>query len=376
MARYAMPMKTKPRQTDLVASLPATVPFIGPENQERARGKPFRARIGANEGCFGPAPSVISAMRDAAPGMWKYCDPDNYDLKVAITTQLGIGPANVVIGEGIDGLLDLIVRIHAAPGDVVVTSLGAYPTFNFHVAGFGAQLQTVAYAHDHEDLDGLLDAVRRADAKLVYLSNPDNPMGTWWNADEVRRFAEALPETTMLALDEAYGETAPSDALPPATWMRPNVVRFRTFSKAYGLAGLRCGYAFGETDVIAAFDKVRNHYGVNRMAQIACLAAMADQTYLGEAVGRIARARNIIAAIGRENGLKPIESATNFVAMDCGGDGAFALKIMQGLLARDVFVRKPSATGLDRCIRVSAGLDHELEIFAEELPRAIAAARA
>lgn len=361
--------------TRLVASLPATVPFVGPENQERARGKSFRARIGANESCFGPAPSVIEAMRAAAPSMWKYCDPDNFDLKAAIAGNLGLDAANVVIGEGIDGLLGLIVRIYADPGDTVVTSLGAYPTFNFHVAGFGARLVTVPYEQDRESLQALLDAARRENAKIVYLSNPDNPMGTWWSADEIVRFAEALPETTMLALDEAYGETGPAGTLPASTWMRPNVVRFRTFSKAYGLAGIRCGYAIGQPDVIATFDKVRNHYGINRMAQAACLAAIADQSYLGEAVRRIGAARERIAAIGRDNGLVPIRSATNFVTMDCGGDGALALKVLQNLIARDVFVRKPMATGLDRCIRVSAGLDHELDILAQELPGALAAAR-
>ncbi len=369
-------MQTKPRQTDLVASLPATVPFVGPENQERARGKPFRARIGANESCFGPAPKVIAAMRAAATDMWKYCDPDSFDLKAAIAAHLRLEAANVVIGEGIDGLLGLIVRIYAAPGDAVVTSLGAYPTFNFHVAGFGARLVTVPYEQDRESLQALLEAARRENAKIVYLSNPDNPMGTWWGADEIVRLADALPETTMLALDEAYGETGPASALPASTWMRPNVVRFRTFSKAYGLAGMRCGYAFGLPGVIAAFDKVRNHYGINRMAQAACLAAIADQAYLSEAVAQICSARERIAVIGRDNGLVPIPSATNFVTMDCGSGGAFALKVLQNLIARDVFVRKPMAPGLDRCIRVSAGLPHELDIFAEELPKALAAARA
>lgn len=365
----------RPLPTELVESLPATVPFVGPENQERSRGKAFRARIGANESCFGPAPSVIEAMRNAAPAMWKYCDPDNFDLKAAIAANLGLAADNIVIGEGIDGLLGLIVRIYAGPNDVVVTSLGAYPTFNFHVAGFGARLVTVPYKDDRESLDGMLEAARREQAKIVYLSNPDNPMGTWWSADEITFFADALPETTMLALDEAYGETGPASALPASTWMRPNVVRFRTFSKAYGLAGIRCGYAFGPPDVIAAFDKVRNHYGINKMAQAACLAAIADQAYLSEAVGRISAARERIAGIGRDNGLSPIPSATNFVTMDCGGDGAFALKVLQNLITRDVFVRKPMAPGLDRCIRVSAGLDHELDILAEELPKALAAAR-
>jgi histidinol-phosphate aminotransferase len=368
-------MPARPPLTPLVDSLPATVPFVGPEAQERARGKAFRARIGANESCFGPSPRVIAAMTQAAAEMWKYCDPDNYDLGVALAGHLGVGFDNIVIGEGIDGLLNLAVRMFATPGAPVVTSLGAYPTFNFHVAGFGGQLVTVPFENDRENLDGLLAAAKREGAPLVYISNPDNPMGTWWEASEIVRFIEALPETTMLILDEAYGETAPTSALPPFDVSRPNVLRMRTFSKAYGLAGIRCGYAVGEAEVIRDFEKIRNHYGVNRMAQVACLAALTDWAWLQEVAGKVAAGRDRIAAIARESGLAPIPSATNFVTIDCGRDGAFAMKVMQSLLARDVFVRKPMAPVLDRCIRVSVGLDHEIAIFEEELPRALEEAR-
>lgn len=368
-------MTDRPALTPLIAALPATVPFVGPEAQERARGRKFRARIGANESSFGPAPSVVDAMANAAKDMWMYCDPDNFDLKAALARHLGVGAENVVIGEGIDGLLGLTVRMYAPEGAPVVTSLGAYPTFNFHVAGFGARLVAIPYENDRESLDALLAAVRREDAPLVYLSNPDNPMGTWWEAGEIGRFIEALPETTMLALDEAYGELGPSSALPPIDVDRPNVLRFRTFSKAYGLAGIRCGYAVGEAQAIRDFEKIRNHYGVNRMALAAGVAAVADQAWLGSVVARVAAGRERISAIARDNGLSPIPSATNFVAIDCGSDGAFALKVMQNMLSRDVFIRKPMAPGLDRCIRVSVGLDHELDILEQELPGALAAAR-
>lgn len=368
-------MTAKPLQTPIVRALPETVPFVGPETQERNRGRPFRARIGANESSFGPAPTVIAAMQSAAREMWKYCDPDNHDLRAALAAHLGVGVDNVVVGEGIDGLLGLIVRMYAAPGDAVVTSLGAYPTFNFHVAGFGARLVPVPYENDRESLGGLLAAVKRENAPLVYLSNPDNPMGTWWEAGEIERFAAALPETTMLILDEAYGETGPASAQPPIDVDRLNILRMRTFSKAYGLAGIRCGYAVGEAGTIRAMEKVRNHYGVNKMAQVAGGAALADQPYLASVVAKVAAGRERIARIARDNGLSPIASATNFVTIDCGADGAFALKVLQSLLARDVFVRKPMAPGLDRCIRVSVGLPHELDIFAEELPGALAVAR-
>ncbi len=363
----------EPQLTPLIESLPSTVPFVGPETLERQRNRPFRARLGANENGFGPAPSVIAAMRAAAPEVWKYCDPENFDLKAALAAHLAVTPRNVVVGEGVDTLLGLTVRQYVREGTPVVTSLGAYPTFNFHVAGFGGRLVTVPYRDDREDLDALLDAVIREKAPLVYFSNPDNPMGTWHEAAAIEAFIAALPETTLLILDEAYGETAPASALPAIDVSRRNVLRMRTFSKAYGLAGMRCGYAIGAESQITAFDKIRNHFGMNRMVQIAALAALADQPYLNTVVARIIAGRDRIAAIAARNGLAAIPSATNFVTIDCGRDGTYAASVLSGLIERDIFVRKPMAPVLDRCIRVSVGLDEELDLFDEKLTETLAA---
>ena len=368
-------MADRPALTALAASLPATVPFVGPEAQERGRGAAFRARLGANESGFGPAPSVQAAIAQAAGDVWKYCDPENHELKQALAAHLGVSPRNIAVGEGIDGMLGLIVRLHIEPGMPVVTSLGAYPTFNYHVAGFDGRLVTVPYDGDRENLEGLAAAARRENAPLVYLSNPDNPMGTWWDAGEVRRLIEALPPTTLLILDEAYGETAPASAMPPLDVSRPNVLRLRTFSKAYGLAGLRCGYAVGEETSISAFDKVRNHFGVTRLSQAAALAALADQAWLAKVVADVAACRERLVSIGRAHGLVAVPSATNFVSLDCGGDGAFAMRVMRALIERDVFVRKPMAPGLDRCIRVSVGPAPEVDIFEAALGLALQAAR-
>jgi len=368
-------MPERPSLTPLVESLPATVPFVGPETQERARGRSFRARLGANENGFGPSLAVVAAMREAAPEMWKYGDPENHDLKLALSAHLRLGPQNIVIGEGIDGLLGLAVRQYVRPGDAVVTSLGAYPTFNYHVAGFGGRLVTVPYEGDRENLSGLLDAAWRENARLVYLSNPDNPMGSWWEADEIERFIAGLPETTLLILDEAYGETAPASAIPPLEPLRPNVLRMRTFSKAYGLAGLRCGYAIGEATAIGAFDKVRNHFGMTRMAQAAALAALSDQAHLRWVVEQVDACRRRVSAIAEAHGLVPLPSATNFVTIDCGSDGSFASRLLKALTDRDVFVRKAMAPVLDRCIRVSVGPEAEIAIFEAELGPALERAR-
>ncbi|SFZ82758.1 histidinol-phosphate aminotransferase [Devosia enhydra] len=361
--------------TPLAAGLPQTVPFVGPEAIERRVGQPIRARIGANESNFGPSPRVIAAMQAAAPEIWRYGDPEVHLLRSALARHLGVPHANVVVGEGIDGLHGLIARLVIAPGDVAVTSLGAYPTFNYHVTGFGGRISFVPYAGDREDLEGLLAATRREErCKVVYLSNPDNPMGSWWSAADLEAFIAAVPEHVLILLDEAYCETAPAGTLPDLDSARPNLIRTRTFSKAYGLAGMRVGYGIGEAGFIAGFDAVRNHFGVTRMGQVAALAALEDQAWLTEVVQRITAARDRIGAIAADSGLVALPSATNFVAVDCGRDGAYALAVLKALEARGVFVRKPMAHPLDRCIRISAGLPADLDILADELPRALKAA--
>src|SRR5262245_12431541 len=153
--------------TPLVRSLPASVPFVGPETLERRRSASFKARLGANENGFGPAPSVAAAIAAAADQSWKYCDPENYDLKHAIAAHLGVATENVVVGEGIDGLFGYTVRMFVEPGVTVATSQGAYPTFNFHVTGYGGRLVTTPYRDDREDPDSLLELARREHARLI-----------------------------------------------------------------------------------------------------------------------------------------------------------------------------------------------------------------
>jgi histidinol-phosphate aminotransferase len=366
---------SRPRFTNLIGSLPTLVPFVGPEAQERGRGQPFRARLGANESLFGPSPKALAAMRAAVDGNWMYADPESHELRAAIAEFHGVGLDNVVIGEGIDGLLGLAVKLVVEPGSPVVTSDGTYPTFNFHVAGGGGRLVRVPYRNDKQDLGALVDAARREDARILYVCNPDNPMGSFWGAAELSELIARLPDGVLLCLDEAYCDTAPQADLLPVDIGNAQVLRFRTFSKAYGLAGARIGYCLGEAKVIRAFEKIRNHYGINRVGQIGALAALEDQEYLAEAVSRIARARELIGAIARDNGLKPLPSAANFVTIDCMGDGDFAKRVLDALIAQDVFVRMPGVAPLNRCIRVSCGRDEDLAVLADTLPLALAAAR-
>ncbi|SLN61730.1 Histidinol-phosphate aminotransferase [Pseudoruegeria aquimaris] len=370
------PRQTPPAFTPLVDSLPATVPFVGPETQERARGRPFAARLGANESLFGPSPKAIAAMAAAAAEAWMYGDPENHDLKAALAAHHGIAPENIVVGEGIDGLLGYLVRLFIGAGDPVVTSAGAYPTFNFHVAGFGGALHTVPYRSDHEDPEALLAKARETGAKLLYLANPDNPMGTWHPAETIRAMIETLPDGCLLVLDEAYVEFAPEGTAPPLAPEDPRVIRMRTFSKAYGMAGARVGYAICAPELAGAFNKIRNHFGVNRIAQAGALAALADQRHLQEVVSEVEAARSEIGRIAADNGLTALPSATNFVTVDCGKDGDYARRVLAELIARDIFVRMPFVAPQDRCIRISAGRRQDLAKVAEALPQALKAAEA
>ena len=361
--------------TPLVRSLPATVPFVGPETQERERGRPFTARIGANENVFGPSPIVIEAISRAAAESWMYGDPEIHELRYAIAAHHEVEPENILIGEGIDGLLGYVVRMFIEPGDKVVTSAGAYPTFNYHVVGYGGCLEFVPYRDDHEDPEGLLEIATSHNAKLLYLANPDNPMGTWWNADVVDSLIRRVPQGTLLLLDEAYGEFAPTSVLPSIDTSDPRVLRFRTFSKAYGLAGIRIGYVIGERGLIGEFNKVRNHFGVGRVAQAAALAALSDTGYLQKVITQVADGRNRIAGIASDHGLASLPSAANFVAIDCGQDGTYAIAVLNDLVRQGVFVRMPGVAPLNRCIRVTVGLDQHLDAFTEALPGALASAK-
>lgn len=364
-------MSNDPRLTPLAASLPSTVPFVGPEVMERQRARPFSARLGANENGFGPAPSVIRAMQDAAGSVWCYGDSTNHDLRQALAAHHGIDPAHITVGEGIDGLLGVLVRLTVGTGDRVVTSRGGYPTFNYHVAGFGGTLDLVDYAQDLQDCEALL--ARAPGAKLVYLATPDNPMGAALPPAEVEAMVARVPNGTLLVLDEAYGEFA--EARPQIAPDDPRVIRMGTFSKAYGLAGLRVGYAIGPRDLIAAFDRVRNHFGVNRMAQTAALAALDDQDWLTHIRQEVAASRRRIAQIGAGCGLTALPSQTNFVTLDCGADGALARRVVAELAARDVFIRMPGVAPLDRCVRISCGPAADMDLLADALPQAVAAAR-
>ena len=362
---------TYPRYTSLVCDLPSTVPFVGPESQERQRNLSFEARLGANENMFGPSPKALSALKKYSSEQWMYGDPTSFDLRSALAEKHNVSIDNIVVGEGIDGLLGYLVRLLISAGDDVVTSDGAYPTFNYHVSGFGGNLHKVPYLDDSEDIVSLIKKAQLVDAKLIYFANPDNPMGTSLHGKKIVKALEDLPEGCLLILDEAYSEFAPASSLPNLEITDTRVVRLRTFSKAYGLAGARVGYAMAEKNLIKSFEKIRNHFGMNRSAQKAALEALSDNQWLLEMVEKVEEGRQRIYKIAASNNLKSITSSTNFVAIDCNRDGSFAKKVLKELISLGIFARMPFVSPQDRCIRVSVGKKRDLDRFEEALPIAL-----
>jgi len=352
--------------TKTVADLPTIIPFVGPDEQQRQSGITFKARLGANESGFGPSPKAIAAMNETAKISWQYGDPDNHDLRAALAGFYKIDYDNVMVGEGIDGLLGCAAHMFIEPGRHVVTSLGSYPTFNFHIKSNGGELHLVPYNDDHEDLDALLAKAEEVGATLLYVSNPNNPMGTWHSAEKINGLISRLPEGCILVLDEAYIECADEGVSPAIDVSNPQVLVFRTFSKMYGMAGARIGYVMGHKDIITAFDKVRNHYGVNIVGQAGALAALDDQAYLADVKEKVANGRDRIHKFASDLGLQSILSATNFVTVDCGRDSTFAKAILAKMLERGIFMRMPGVEPQSRCVRVSVGLDDEMDLFENE----------
>ena len=344
------------RPTPAVQAIPAMTPFIGPEQLMRETGQRELVRLGANESAFGPSPKAIAAMSGELGRLAWYGDPESLDLRDALAEKHRCRCEQTVVGSGIDDLMGLAVRAFVSPGGAALSTRGTYPTFDYHVIGYGGRPVYASYRDDGTpDVDELLAVARREAPSIVYLANPDNPSGRFIGRDEIERFYDALPHDSLVLLDEAYADFVDeSELLPPV--YEDRLIRLRTFSKAYGMAGARIGYALASERNVNTLAKIRLHYGINRNAQVGALASLADEAFREFVVDQTARAREDYYRLAHELGRNYIESRTNFVCIGFQTTQR-ATRVMDELLARGVWIRKPGAPPLDSYIRVSAGTE-------------------
>ena len=359
-----------PQPTAQVAAVPPSTPFVAPEELARRLGLREMLRLGANESAFGPSPRAIAAMREAVSLTSWYGDPESLELRGALAARHGCAVGEIVVACGIDDLMGLIVRAFCAPGEPCVATRGTYPTLFYHLAAYGARAE---FAEPDERggivPESIVDAVRRTGAKLVYVANPDNPSGGFVDRATIAALRAALPDDTLLFLDEAYADFVSPADLPPDV-IDPRTIRTRTFSKAYGMAGARIGYALASAETVTTFQKLRLHFGVNRTAQIGALAALGDDAFLRGVIAEVERGRDEYHALAAQHGLPSLPSATNFVCIGIGTK-AQADAMLAALLERGVFVRKPWAPPIDGYVRVTVGTAPQRAAFAQAFAEAL-----
>lgn len=342
------------------------------ERLQRELGLDRIYKLASNEGAFGPVDAAREVLMGFEPGeLRRYPDSAMPELRAAIASRYALEHDQVVIGNGADELIRLIAMSVLENGDNAVFPWPSFPTYVSAVAAMGAEPRTVPLCEDWSiDFDALFSAVFPT-TRLVYIANPNNPTGLLAPHAALRNFIEQLPPHVLCVLDEAYAEYAEGDDQPEGVQMVregvKNLVVLRTFSKVYGLAGLRVGYALGSPEAISAIDKMRSIFNVNAVAQAAALASLPDEAEITRRVAHVKGARTQIFKWLALAGHKPFASRANFVFAEAAqGDGA---EVEKHLLSLGVAVRELGGFGAPGAFRVTCGNDEENLYFAAAIDR-------
>jgi histidinol-phosphate aminotransferase len=353
------------------AALDGLVPYEPgkPEEEvQRELGLERVVKLASNEGPWGPFPAAVEAMERSARALNRYPDGGAYHLRNALAERHGVDPANVATGAGADALIGHLSVAALDPGDEVVTAWPSFISYALDALKLGAVPRKVPLVDDHYDLDALLEAVGPR-TKLVYVATPNNPTGTMTTRAQLDSYFDHVPEHVLTVLDQAYFEYIESPDYPDgiAEYVKAGrrVLVLRTFSKIYGLAGLRMGYGIGPADAIEAIGKTRRAFDVNTQAQVAALASLDDEGELAERRRLTREGRETLERTLREQGLEPAGPAVaNFLFAEVGDD---ALPLFQALLRQGAIVRPMGAFGAPGALRITVGTPDENAFFAEAL---------
>jgi len=323
--------------------------------------------LGSNENPYGPSPAARMAILDQLHSLHRYPDPLGLDLKRALAAKHAVEVQQILLGNGSHELLMQLAQVFAGAGDEVVFSRYGFAVFALATQCAGATARVVAaLPRDHttmplgHDLDAIAAAVTPA-TKLVYVANPNNPTGTWFGRAALEAFMERIPDDVIVVFDEAYAEMADAPdyaSTLPLLARHSNLVVTRTFSKAYGLAGLRVGYLLAAPGLVAVMERVRESFNVNGPALAACEAVLDDAAHLQWSLEQNAAERAWLSEALQQRDLRVFPSQTNFVLVEFGANTAL---IEAALTAQGVVLRPMGGYGLGDCLRITVGTHEENE---------------
>ncbi len=353
------------RARQALRSLQTYRPGTPIEDVQRMLKRASVIKLASNENALGPSPKALAALRRATGTLHRYPDATCRLLREQLSEKLRVAPERLIVGNGSDELIVLALRAFVDPGDEVVV---AHPTFLIYALqanACAATVREVPLKHYRYDLPAMKAAVT-PQTKLVFIANPDNPTGTYVTRKELERFLAGLPAHTLVMLDEAYYEFVEAADYPRSLRYVPDfpVIVTRSFSKAYGLAGLRIGYGAAQPSIIAAMNAVREPFNVNSLAQAAALGALKDAAFLSRTRAMVREGRRYLAKELGALGIQFVPSVTNFILLRLGPR---AHVVAEALLRRGLIVREMSAWSLPDCIRVTIGTPAENRAFIRTL---------
>ncbi|MFI4923213.1 MAG: histidinol-phosphate transaminase [Burkholderiales bacterium] len=332
---------------------------------ERELGLKDIVKLASNENPLGASPKALAAIRLVLSQIARYPDGNGFALKQALSARLKVKPEQIVLGNGSNDVLELAARAFLSPGTQAVYSQHAFAVYPLATQACGAQgIEAPAKNFGH-DPEAMLQAVT-SQTRIVFIANPNNPTGTLLSTDELLSFLRRLPKKVLVVLDEAYNEYLPEELKTPSvSWLQEfsNLVVTRTFSKAYGLAGLRVGYALAHAGVADLMNRVRQPFNVNSISQAAAVAALDDHEFVMQSYQLNQQGMRQITQSFKRLGIRFIPSYGNFVCFHVGDASA----LYQRLLRRGVIVRPIADYGMPEWLRVSIGLHEENEKFLKTL---------
>jgi len=336
------------------------------EEVRREYGLTDVSKLASNENPLGPSPLALEAIRRELAGLNLYPN-GGLDLRRTLAEKFDLRPDNVIAGSGSEGIMSGIIRTFLCDDDEVLTTDAAFIGFQVLARSRGVKYRTVPYRDWHYDLAALAGQISEK-TKIVYLANPNNPTGTIFTRHEFDSFYRHVPERVLIILDEAYFEYAKDNPRYPDSmhYRYDNVITLRTFSKIYGLAGLRVGYGFAHEELIANLLKVKLTFEPGVLAQIGAVAALEDVEFVNRSLESNARGRAMIAAGMREMGFEVVPSEANFVMVPLGS-AETAKWLTEELVRRGVIVRPLGAFGIPHAIRISTGTDEDHRMLLDAL---------